>query len=644
MHETSPYLLQHAHNPVMWYPWGEEAFQKAQAENKPIFLSIGYSTCHWCHVMEKESFEDNEVAEILNDYYVSIKVDKEERPDIDSIYMTVCQALTGSGGWPLTIIMTPDRKPFFAATYIPKHTKYYRKGLIELLDEIKTKWSTNQNDFTQYSNKIVSTIQQVPESSMDHEEPFQLIEMALEALQLNFDDRYGGFGIAPKFPTPHNILFLLKHYQITNHTLSLEMSEKTLLQMYKGGIFDHIGYGFSRYSTDEKWLAPHFEKMLYDNALLIITYIEAYTVTQNSIYKDVAEKTIEYILKELTDEKGAFYCAQDADSDGIEGKYYVFTPEEIIDVLGSEQGKEFNQYYDITENGNFEGKSIPNLISTKSINQNMDLSHSKLYNYRKNRTTLHRDDKILTSWNGLMIAALARTYGISGNQKYLNQALKASQFIEENLFHEGTLYTSYRKGKHSSYGFIDDYAFYMFGLIELYRVTLVEKHLEFAKLLSKKVIEDFWDLDNGGFFLYGKNSEQLFMKPKETYDGAIPSGNSVMLYNLFMLYRITKDDFYEAYLNRLNDFMVTQCGAYPQGSCFYLYTVLLMENPPKEIICVLPNYENKDAVIKKLPKDAIVTILNHETENYHLKNNKTTFYVCEHSSCLPPVNSLSLHD
>ena len=429
--QTSPYLLQHADNPVNWYPWCNEAFERAEREDKPIFLSIGYSTCHWCHVMAHESFEDAQIAEILNQHFISIKVDKEERPDIDSIYMSVCQAFTGSGGWPITIFLTPQQKPFFAGTYFPKTARYGQIGLKELLEAIQEKWKNDRGELLESAEEVLAFLQQrsavrvrnvssVKDSKNAAET--QLISTAFEIYKRTFDKAYGGFGEAPKFPTPHNLLFLMKYYEKSHEEEALKMVEKTLLQMYRGGMYDHIGGGFSRYSTDLLFLVPHFEKMLYDNALLILAYCKAYRITGKRIYCDVAERTADYILREMTSPEGGFYSAQDADSEGVEGKYYLFEPLEIIAILGEKAGEEFNRYYDITEKGNFERKSIPNLLrndtATELLNsllpnspqnampQNLNACLQTVYEYRKNRYALHLDDKILTSWNGLMIAAM----------------------------------------------------------------------------------------------------------------------------------------------------------------------------------------------------------------------------------------------
>lgn len=639
IHEISPYLLQHANNPVNWYPWGKEAFQKSISADKPIFLSIGYSTCHWCHVMEHESFEDEEVAQALNDSFIAIKVDKEERPDIDSIYMGVCQAMTGSGGWPLTILMTPQQKPFYAGTYLPKHSRYNIIGLMELLSEVKRKWRAEKDNIEKFADEMTDFIKRPQPVRKGDLSPENMIQHAFNSLSGSFDEDFGGFGEAPKFPMPHGLLFLMQYFKATNEERALKMAEKTLLQMYKGGIFDHIGYGFSRYSTDDRWLAPHFEKMLYDNALLILAYTKAYEITGNEIYRDITAKTIQYVLREMTDSEGGFYCAQDADSEGVEGKYYLFTPDEIIRVLGKSDGERFNQLFDITEKGNFEGENIPNLINTGIANYSSE-SVAKLYAYRKNRYKLHLDDKVLIAWNGLMIAALSRAYAVFKEDLYLKAAEQAASFIKDKLTENNHVFTSYRNGKRSGTGFIDDYAFYIFGLLELYNVTLNKYYANAADMLTRKSIEEFYDEDNGGFFLYGKTGEQLLTRPKETYDGAIPSGNSVMSYNLLMLSKLNKTEQLERYTDKQFEFMIKVTALYPAGHSFFMTALLLRLSPPKEIVCVLKQESNFDTVVKQLPRDAIVKILDCETEEYKLKNGKTTFYVCEHNHCLPPANEL----
>ena len=465
--ENSPYLLQHSENPVDWYPWNQEAFDKAREEDKPVFLSIGYSTCHWCHVMAHESFEDEETAQILNKYFVPVKVDREERPDIDSVYMSVCQAFTGNGGWPMSIFMTWDKKPFFAGTYFPPRGRYGMPGFTDLLITVKDKWTNSRPELLNSARQVISHLKNYKTANPDIEND-NLEEMALSLFAGNFDKKYGGFGTAPKFPAAHNILFLLLYSWYYNNKNAQDMALKTLCNMRKGGIFDHIGYGFSRYSTDQYFLVPHFEKMLYDNALLVMAYSAAYCVSGDNLYLDTARKTAKYILREMVSEDGGFYSAQDADSEGMEGKFYTFTLDEIIKVLGKHKGILFAKTYNITANGNFEGVNIPNLLESRDIDSDFSEEIKTLYNYRKKRTKLHLDDKHLASWNSIMAAALSMLYRVSHKNKYLEAARKAQVFIEENLCKDSQMYTSFRNGKHSGNVFLDDYAFYIMALIEIY--------------------------------------------------------------------------------------------------------------------------------------------------------------------------------
>lgn len=638
INETSPYLLQHKENPVNWYPWGEEAFQKAKTEDKPIFLSIGYSTCHWCHVMAHESFEDKEVADILNKYYVSIKVDKEERPDIDSIYMAVCQAFTGRGGWPTSIFMSPEQKPFFAGTYFPKDSRYGMMGFKDMLLVIHEKWLTNRDEFLRSADAIVTALNEKRFSQ--EETDIKLIETAVDLYKQSYDNKFGGFGEAPKFPAAHNLLFLLKHYEKSKDKQALEMVERTLIQMYKGGIFDHIGYGFSRYSTDEYFLVPHFEKMLYDNALLILAYSKAYSINQNPFFLEVADKTAKYILREMTSMEGGFYSAQDADSEGEEGKYYVFEPEEIVGLLGEEVGAAFNKYFSITKSGNFEGKSIPNLLNSNSTTNEFDSYLGKIYEYRKKRNKLHLDDKILTSWNSLMITAMCWLYRISKNNEYLNAAKKTQQFIEDRLCENGTLFVSYRSGRRNQKGFLDDYANNALALFTLYDATLDTSYLKKAKQMVDKAIADFFDETNGGFFLYGKDNETLIMRPKESYDGAIPSGNSIMAYNLVRLSQLTSDESYDKIIKRQLDFLYGEAKQYPAGFAMYLIALSEYFEPSQMITVVSQNQEDIKDLPFKTSLDSIVKVLDEPTKEYQLLHNKTTYYVCDNHSCQPPVNDL----
>ena len=709
VNQTSPYLLQHVDNPVDWYPWGEEALKRAKAEDKPIFLSIGYSTCHWCHVMAHESFEDEQVAEILNQNFISIKVDKEERPDIDSVYMSVCQALTGSGGWPTTIFMTPDQKPFFAGTYFPKHTAYGSIGFMELITTICEKWKTNREALMHSSEDIFTFVLENQEEKEEKNNDFEinkenaqkLFQNAIQIYKRTFDEKNGGFGAAPKFPSAHNLLYLMHYFEYIlrytnipsnnqNHTfyhnckvqnfenflyanekksqlieemdntkrqdtydelkkdayrvnkeqqMLMKMVNTTLLQMYRGGIYDHIGGGFCRYSTDEKFFAPHFEKMLYDNAILLMAYCKAYEMTGNILYQGVAEKTATFIIKEMTSPRGGFYSAQDADSEGIEGKYYLFEPKEIKKLLGTKDGENFCKYFDITEEGNFEGKNIPNLLRSDHITAEYNVFLPMIYEYRKKRYHLHVDDKILTAWNGLMIAAMSMLYRITQKEEYLGVAEQAQRFLEDKLWEEDVVFASWRDGLHSEQGFLNDYANEIFALISLYQATFENIYLEKAEKLCRKVSKDFYDTKNGGFFLSGKQNEHLIFQPKETYDGAAPSGNSMMAYNLVSLYHLTGKSEYEELAKKQLLFLQKEAMHYPAGYAMFLIALMDYVEMPDKVVVVLKDRKDIKDLIYKISLDTIVQIVE-PSENYPLVNEKTTYYVCKGRSCLPPTNEL----
>ena len=637
--EKSPYLLQHAYNPVNWYPWGTEAFEKAKAEDKPIFLSIGYSTCHWCHVMAHESFEDKEIAEVLNCHFVSVKVDREERPDIDNVYMSVCQAFIGSGGWPTSIFMTADQKPFYAGTYFPKISRYGMIGLKDLLLAISEKWTTEREALLHTATEVTTLL---GHSSKETREPSeQLLQDAISLYQQSYDVTYGGFGDAPKFPTPHNLLFLMQQYEKHgDHTL-MDMVETTLLQMYKGGIFDHIGYGFCRYSTDRFFLVPHFEKMLYDNALLITTYCKAYELTKKAIYMEVAEKTAYFILHNMTSTEGGFYSALDADSDGKEGKYYLFVPDEIISLLGQEDGTAFNQYYGITKEGNFEGESIPNLLRTNCFTDRFDNLLPAVREFRDNRYHLSKDDKVLTAWNALMITALSALYRISKKDEYLHAAKKAQVFIEKELCHDDTLYVSYRDGKHGEKGFLDDYAFYIYALISLYDATLEQDYLQRAHMLLEKTISSFYDKSEGGFYLYGREHEVLIFQPKECYDGAIPSGNSVLAICLVKLNSILSDSKLENILQKQLAFLSKEAQSYPAAYAMFLLALSDTFDPPATLTVVWKDKADLNELPFFIPLSTRVKLLYEQSDEYKLLNDRTTYYLCQNHSCLPPVNDIN---
>ncbi|HQL35171.1 MAG TPA: thioredoxin domain-containing protein [Bacillota bacterium] len=661
--EKSPYLLQHAHNPVDWYPWGQEAFDKAKAEDKPIFLSIGYSTCHWCHVMERESFEDKEVAEILNKNYIAIKVDREERPDIDHIYMNVCQVLTGSGGWPLTIIMTPEKAPFFAGTYFPKRARMGYPGMIEILEKIIESWRTEKESLLNASEQILEHIRSDSAADSAVELDVETAGKAFKGLEGSFDSEYGGFGRAPKFPMPHNLRFLLRYWKATNDPNALQMVEKTLISMYRGGIFDHVGYGFSRYSTDRIWLVPHFEKMLYDNAGLAAAYLEACQATGKEQYGEVARQIFEYVLRDMTSPEGAFYSAEDADSEGVEGKYYVWSPKEITNILGEDAAVEFNGYYGLSDDGNFEGKNIPNLLHNKAAFENirknpLEGHRKKVFEAREKRIHPYKDDKVLTAWNGLMIAALSIGARVLDNMEYAVAAERAVRFIGSKLIREdGRLLARYREGEAAYPGYLDDYAFLVWGLIELYEATFKAEYLKLAADLNRDMLKYFYDEENGGFFLYGSDSEQLIVRPKDVYDSAMPSGNSVAAMNFLRLGRLTGDaDLEEKAYKQLKAFggIIKD---HPMGYTNMLSALLFINGKTSEIVIVGSRRDdNAKRMIKSINShfnpftvvlfkdsdetgDEITSIAPY-TEAQGMVDDKTTAYVCENFACMAPITDL----
>lgn len=656
IHEKSPYLLQHAYNPVDWFPWSDEAFQKAKSEDKPIFLSIGYSTCHWCHVMERESFEDEEVAELLNKYFVAVKVDREERPDIDHVYMAVCQAMTGHGGWPLTIIMTPDKKPFYAGTYFPKKDRYGMPGLLSVLNNIQRTWAEKRYELYEVGKQIVDAVydDNYEQGTINN----TIIEKAYKQLERAFDSEYGGFGNAPKFPTPHNLLFLLRYWYATRENKALDMVQKTLDSMHKGGIYDHIGFGFSRYSTDRKWLVPHFEKMLYDNALLSMAYVEAYQATKNDKYAKVAMEIFKYIERDMTSPDDAFYSAEDADSEGVKGLFYVWQPEEIISVLGDSDGRRFCDMLDITSAGNFEGSSIPNLIKTKEIDDAfIDKCREKLYYAREKRVHPFKDDKVLTSWNALMAASLAIGGRILKNESLINMAKRAVSFIKAKLIREdGRLLARYRDGEADITAFLDDYAYLQWAYIELYQSTYDPEYLIDAVSMNIEINKLFLDNEKGGFFLYGNDAEELITRPKDAYDGAMPSGNSVMAMNMLRLSRITGDLIYtNSYENQISAFS-SQMAHAPLGYIYMLTSYLMYTQPSQEVILVSDEAEKTllpfinaihdqfrpftTSVVYGIKYSQLEGIMPH-IKGYTAPSGKAQVYVCENFTCNKPTSNLN---
>jgi uncharacterized protein YyaL (SSP411 family) len=564
--EASPYLRQHVNNSVDWYPWGQEAFDKAQMEDKPVFLSIGYSTCHWCHVMAHESFEHPEVARLMNDTFVSIKVDREERPDIDNVYMRACQVMTGRGGWPLTIIMTPDKKPFFAATYIPRESRFGLAGMMELIPHIRDIWATRRGDASRLSDRITAELERTSQSMAGEELDEATLKLCYEQLSGSFDRQHSGFGCAPKFPAAHNLLFLLRYWKRTGSRTALDMVERTLQAMRRGGIYDHIGFGFHRYSTDSQWLVPHFEKMLYDQAMLAMAYVETYQATGNGDYGKTGREIFTYVLRDMTSPDGGFFSAEDADSEGEEGRFYVWTQEQVRQALGNEEADFFAHVFDIQEDGNYvaeasgkkSGANILHLrkpfeeiasdlgVSEQDLQAHLEALRQKLFAYREERVHPMKDDKILTDWNGLMIAALAKGAQALDEPQYAEAACRAADFMLGNMHKtNGRLWHRHRGGRTGIEATLDDYAFLVWGLIELYEATFDASHLESALELTGDMVKDFWDAINGGFYLVSDDGESLLVREKEIHDGATPSGNSVAMLDLLRLAHMTGNSGFE---------------------------------------------------------------------------------------------------
>ncbi|MEW8973006.1 MAG: thioredoxin domain-containing protein [Tissierellaceae bacterium] len=536
------------------------------------------STCHWCHVMNRESFNDEQVAKILNRYFVPIKVDREERPDIDKVYMEFSQALTGSGGWPLNVLATPEGKPFSTITYLPKNTKGRMIGIIDYAQKINNLWENEGESVLRESDLILEEVKRLSDKYTSGEISEDINKVGKEDLIKIYDRINGGFGTRPKFPMPQYILFLLGYGTYHEDRESLDMAENVLEKMYKGGIFDHIGYGFFRYSVDEKWLVPHFEKMLYDNALMSLVYTKAYEITGRSLYGEIAKKIFEFTIRDLRSPEGGFYSALDADSEGIEGKYYLFSREEIMDLLGDDWGEKFCTNYDISNMGNFEGLNIPNLIDQdlQDIDSSMDSMIDMISTYREMRIKPHRDEKILTSWNGLMIGSLAYCGKLFKDDFYINKAREAADFIlEKSVDDEGNLLSICIDGESYNLGYLDDYSFFIYGLLQLWEALEDEYYLRKATELMEKMLEEFWDGEHGGFYFYGHNAEELILRPRDYYDGAIPSGNAFALLDILKLYRFTKEPKYRELTGKLIFSFGGDINKNPLG---HLYSVIALNN------------------------------------------------------------------
>lgn len=542
----------------------------------------------------------------------------------------------------MSIFMTWDKKPFLAGTYFPPRPRYGMPGFGDVLHAVAGQWKNDRETLLRSADQVIAHLNETEayQESGRQENQEDICQSAVRMFFQSFDSTYGGFGAAPKFPMPHNLLFLMLYAQRMDRADVLRMVEKTLLQMRRGGIFDQIGYGFSRYSTDPYFLVPHFEKMLYDNALLIMAYAVCYSMTQDTLYLKTAEETARYVMREMTSPEGGFYSAQDADSEGTEGKYYTFTRAEIMEVLGKERGKRFTEVFDITADGNFDGANIPNLLKCGASYDDFGEEIRKLYHYRKNRFSLHLDDKILLSWNAMMIAALSLLYRVSGKESYLDAAVKAQIFLEKNLSDGLRLYTAWRGGKHTEHGFLDDYAFYTAALTELYHASFDRRYLEQAEQFCMEAVRRFGDTDGGGFYLKDRDDTELFMNPKEFYDGAVPSGNSVMAYNLVRLYELTGKEAYAGYAEKQMRVMSEKARDNPAGYSMFLLAKLLYDDPPEHIVIALRNGQDLEKIKKLLPLSANVLVVSKSNE-YPFVNDSTTFYVCRNNICLAPVTDLS---
>ncbi|MDZ7658415.1 thioredoxin domain-containing protein [Fodinibius sp.] len=673
--ESSPYLLQHADNPVDWYPWGEEAFEKAKQEDKPVLVSIGYATCHWCHVMAHESFEDEEVAELMNRAFVNIKVDREERPDIDNTYMLVCQMLTGSGGWPLNVFLTPDKNPFYAATYIPKAGRQGRPGMRELIPWISKLWQNDREKIINSTDEIVTAFQKsnvfVPSDRLDS----NILDEAYDQYEQQFDEQYGGFGSSPKFPSSHNLMFLLRYADRHQDSKALEMVEKTLTQMRMGGLFDQIGGGFHRYSTDQKWLVPHFEKMLYDQAMLLMAYTEGWQCTKNDLFKQTTDEICSYLMRKMQDENGGFYSAEDADSEGEEGKFYVWSTTEIRELLPLAEAELFIDAYNLTDEGNYHdeatgrktGKNIPHLQKLfKELAQERDMEpeklratlasiREKLLEKRKKRVHPLLDDKILTDWNGLLIAALAKAGSAFENEQYLVQAERCWKFIDnEMLTEKGILKHRYRNGDVAIDGHADDYAFVIWGLLELYEATFRTEYLQQAVSLNEQFVDQFWDDENGGFYFTDETAEELLGRKKEIYDGAMPSGNSIAMLNLLRLGRMTANTEWEEMADESLKLFAESIEKAPTSFGAALQSVDFLEGDSQEIV-IAGSQDDSDieefirplqnrflpraVVIFHDPEDSTIGDLVPYLSDFGMKDGKPTAYVCQNYACELPTNS-----
>ena len=674
IHESSPYLLQHAFNPVNWLAWNDETINRSKKEDKPIFLSIGYSSCHWCHVMAHESFEDNEIAKIMNEKFINIKVDREERPDIDDIYQRACQLVTGNGGWPLSVFLTPDLKPFYVGTYFPKESRYGMPGFGEILKQLSQAYMAKKDDINKTTSEFVealaSTSKDIRGNNIGEIDKTVLDESALNLLQMA-DLVNGGFGISPKFPNVSNLLFLLRYYHISRIEKFKDFVLLTCDKIIFGGIHDHLGGGFSRYSTDQKWLVPHFEKMLYDNALLVVLFCEMYQITKDEIFRDTVEKTLDYILRELTNDKGVFYSAEDADSDGEEGKFYVWSKREIISEIKIPLHQDiFCEYFGVTEMGNFEGKNILNVkysieqlskkygLTVEEIKKIIDVNSAKLFDVREKRVRPQKDDKTILSWNALAISAFVKGFKITGKAKYLEAAVKAIEFIEKELKSKnGFLYRIYKKGEVKIPAYLDDYSFYVNALLDIVEVKTDSKYIDLACNYADWAIKHFWDVEENNFYYSSDLHESLLLRTKILYDLATPSGNSVFVSNLIRLYHIVGKSDYIDKAEKMIKGSISAALDNPFGFGWLLSSCYLYIKKPIEIT-IFSHDVNDSKITDELNKmfipNSIFSVLYEgnalqDLEKYSLFRNKTMIkdkpsgdfvLICKDFACTPPISDL----
>ncbi|MBP1752174.1 MAG: hypothetical protein H6Q57_1010 [Geobacteraceae bacterium] len=652
----SPYLLQHAENPVDWHQWGDGAFVRAKEEDKPVFLSIGYATCHWCHVMERESFEDEEVAELLNRHFISIKVDREERPDVDDQYMTVAQMMKGGGGWPLNVFLTPDRQPFYVMTYLPKKSSQGMTGFMEILEKVADVWKTQRDVVESSCATIIKNLVEVAGPKPAPIPGSEILESAYHYLEMLYDRTWGGFGSAPKFPRPLFISFLLRYGKKTKNEQALEKVEHSLKMIRNGGIYDQLGFGFHRYSVDQKWLVPHFEKMLYDQAMLAMNYTEAFQATGNALYGKVAEEIFTHVQSDMTSPDGGFYSARDADTEGVEGKYYLWTPKEVGNALGEEAARTACSLFDVTERGNFEGENILHLdvpieefalregIPLSSLNTDIEKWRKQMLNVREERVTPLRDDKILTAWNGLMIAALAKGFAATGQERFLELAERAVVFIREKLVSkEGRLLRSHYLGESSIPGFLEDYAFFTWGLIEMYEATLNADYLLEAVHYSRESLRLFVDEESYGFFDTGFDAENVLVRKKSTLDGVIPSGNSVAAMNFLRIGKIIESTKFKEEGQGILRSMMGDALQQPAAYSGALMALEYLQGPDVDVTMV---GNPEDPVMKEMLRSIGQRFIPHlalrvknegADTGYKTLDGKPTAYVCHYGTCRPPV-------